>query len=361
MESEEASQQGVDFIELELIPEMVHARCFCERSSREFVEFVSATARLDELSRTSEIYRVEAVVSFSGEACSFPLFVKLLPQEAERSRTAFDAYQNEEMFYTKMTPKYGSDLTPRCYLADLGRYGRAVVVLEDLQEAGYAPVNGELDEDHLKLCVQVLGKFHGRGLKLKATEPEIFREFEAKLLETILTEESMRRYESRSSRMMDVLESMPDSRFTESAKKKLNESPIEIVKAMASMVDEVSTICHGHFSHDNLLFKYQNGKPIEAKVIDWQTMRYCSPAVDLGPILLYNMEQGSGPSELQEILTVYVDAVRSEYPEIAGERLREEIVDKFLFAGLILSLQEHITDEELTGVILKLERLNAFH
>lgn len=198
--SQESQEEGVDFIEQELIPEMVHARCFCEPNSREFVELESASGYLDELSRTSEIYRAEAVVGFSGEPRVFRLFVKLLPEGKGRSQTAFDAYQNEEMFYSKMTSKYGTDLVPKCYLADLGRYGRTVVVLEDLQAVGYEQVDGELDEDHLKLCVEVLGKFHGRGLRLKATESGIFREFEAKLLEITLSEESMRRYEKRSSR-----------------------------------------------------------------------------------------------------------------------------------------------------------------
>lgn len=161
-------------------------------------------------------------------------------------------------------------------------------------------------------------------------------------------------------RMMDTVESMSDSRLAEKVRKKLNKSPMETVKSIASEVNEISTICHGHFSHDNLLFKYQNGKPSDVKVIDWQTMRYCSPAVDLGPILLYNMKREDGPTELHEILTLYAESVKSEYPEIAVERLTEDIVDKFLFACLILSFQEHITDDEFTQIILHVERLNVF-
>lgn len=207
MKSQKSREQSIDFIENDLIPEMVQDRRFCEPDSREFVEFDSATVRLVELSHTSEIYRVEAVVRFSGEPTNFPLLVKLFPEQEEeeeeeenRSRTPFDAYQNEEMYYTKMTRKYGDDLAPKCYLADLGRYGRPVFVLEDLEAVGYSQADGELDEDHLKLCVEILGKFHGRGLRLKATEPSVFREFEAKLLEITLTEESMKHYEKRSSR-----------------------------------------------------------------------------------------------------------------------------------------------------------------
>ncbi|CAK9825163.1 hypothetical protein ANTRET_LOCUS3229 [Anthophora retusa] len=360
MKSHAAWERSIDFIENDLLPEMVHDRCFCNRNSREFVEFESATVRLDELSRSSEIYRATVVVKFSGEPSTFYLLVKLLPEGGAEhaSITAFDAFQNEEMFYTKMTAKYGTDLVPKCYLSDLGRYGRPVIVLEDLEADGYAQVDGELDEDHLKLCVQVLAKFHARGLKLRAIEPSVFREFEAKLLEISLTEEAIMRYEKRSTRLMNILESMSNSSFVEKVRNRLNKNTMEIVKDVAAEVNDVSTICHGHFSHDNLLFKYQNGKPIEAKVIDWQTMRYCSPAVDLGPVLLYNVTHENGPSKVQEILMLYVDTVRSEYPDVDGERLKEDIVDKFLFSCLVLSLLEHITDDELTRVVLLLEQLD---
>ena len=154
MKSHEIWERSIAFIEHELLPEMVHDRYFCEPNSREFVEFDSATIRLDELSRSSEIYRVTVAVKFSGEPRSFPL----------------------------------------------GRYGRTVIVLEDLEKDDYKQVDGELDENHLKLCVQVLAKFHARGLRLKATEPGIFREFEAKLLEISLTEEAVLHYEKRSTR-----------------------------------------------------------------------------------------------------------------------------------------------------------------
>ncbi|CAK9804879.1 hypothetical protein ANTPLA_LOCUS4241 [Anthophora plagiata] len=338
MKSHASWERSIDFIENDLLLEMVHDRCFCNGNSREFVEFESATVRLDELSRSSEIYRATVVVRFSGEPSTFYLLVKLLPEDGAEhaSITAFDAFQNEEMFYTKMTAKYGTDLVPKCYLSDLGRYGRPVIVLEDLEADGYTQVDGELDEDHLKLCVQVLAKFHARGLKLRANEPSVFREFEAKLLEISLTEEAIMRYEKRSTRMMNILESMPNSSFVEKVRNRLNKNTMEIVKDVAT----------------------ENGKPIEAKVIDWQTMRYCSPAVDLGPVLLYNVTHENGPSKVQEILMLYVDTVRSEYPDVDGERLKEDIVDKFLFSCLVLSLLEHITDDELTRVVLLLEQLD---
>lgn len=187
-------QAHIDFITSELIPEMVHNRHFCEANSREFVEFESAVVTkksLDVIRDTDDnntshcaLYRVRANVKFSGETCSFHLIVKLPENPADTSIPS-GSFQNEEMFYSKMTLKYGTDLNvPRCYLSDLGRYGRPVIVLEDLAVHGYVRLDRKLDEDHLKLCVKALGKFHGKGLRLKAKEFPIFREFYVKLSET---------------------------------------------------------------------------------------------------------------------------------------------------------------------------------
>lgn len=179
------SCKDYDFIR-ELIQEMVYDRCFCDPESREFVEFDSADVEhlniSGERDYSCELYRVTARVNFSGEMCSFPLIVKL-PREHEEFPPS-GKFQNEEMFYTKMTLKYGkTEGISKCYLSDLGRYGRPVIVLEDLAARGYTEVNHTLDEDHLKSCVKALAVFHAKGLKLKANEFAIFREFYAKLFE----------------------------------------------------------------------------------------------------------------------------------------------------------------------------------
>lgn len=356
---------SIDFIQSDLIPEMVQDRCFCEANSREFVEFESASVELanspNEFSSFCEIYRAKAVVRFSGEPCRFSLLVKLLPNtDGDDSGTGFEAFQNEEMFYTKMTLKYGRNYAPKCYLSDLGRYGRPVIVLEDLEAQGYTRPNNKLDEDHLKLCVKLLGSFHGRGLKLKAEKFNDFREFYAKLSEISFSPESLKYYQHRLSRIASMSKQISDRKLAEKVRRKLGENPLETAKYLASEINDVSTICQGHFSRDNLLFKYQNEKPVDAKLINWQTMRYCSAGIDLGLLLFGNLPWENRLSKVQEILAVYVDAVKREYPEISGERFMEDAVSKFLFAGVILSFQENITMQELFRIFLDLDHLRVF-
>ncbi|KAG7204686.1 hypothetical protein KM043_005100 [Ampulex compressa] len=361
MKSSELLRASIDYLQLELLPEMVHDRCFCETGSREFVELDSA--RVEPL-RSGEgtagscgLYEATAVVRFSGEPRSFSLLVKLLDDDAD---AAFQRFQNEEMFYSKMTLKYGKDDIPKCYLSDLGRYGRPVLVLEDLRARGYARLNEKLGRDHLELCAKVLGRFHGRGLRLRFEEFPVFREYYMKFLETSFDDESLKRYEPRSTRIFQILNALPDSRLADKAREKLGECPLRTARKLASEINDMSTICHGHFSRDNVLFKYENEKPVDVRMIDWQTMRYCSPGIDLGTILLGNLPRENCLGKVQEILMLYVDAVKREYPEITYARFAEDALQKFLFACIILSFEEETTDEDLVRMLSLLESLGAF-
>lgn len=96
------------------------------------------------------------------------------------------------------------------------------------------------------------------------------------------------------------------------------------------------TICHGNFTRNNLLFRYENERPSDVKVIDWSTMRYCSPAIDFGHILLQNLPDDDNLSKIEafcrNILQIYLDAVKDEYPEVNRELLERDIIATLPFA-----------------------------
>lgn len=113
--------------------------------------------------------------------------------------------------------------------------------------------------------------------------------------------------------------------------------------------DDISCICHGDFSIRNkVLFKREkNGTtPIDVKMIDWQTMRYSSPFIELVIVLIMNIPTPSRDQRfLREILTVYVDAVRSEYTSITRQRLIEHLSSTSLDYFNLL-LRKDTTDKD---------------
>lgn len=182
-------EDDVLFIQKELLPEMVFNRCFCDAGSREFVEFDNA--KVEPLDKTPyhlnfTFYRASVTVNFSGEPEIFNVVVKLLPEDCFSGddpslALAFDGFLNEEILWNKGTLQYGKDFLPKFYAADMGKYGRPVIVLEDLQKNGFERVlDREFDQEEVLAVAKLLGGFHGRGMKLKQNDFSIFREFFAK-------------------------------------------------------------------------------------------------------------------------------------------------------------------------------------
>lgn len=339
-----------DFIRRILIPEMVHNRYFCEPGSREFVEFDSVDVEHFDRKSSSKntLHRVTARVKFSGVTCSFPLIIKLLKHV---ETVPSGPFLNEEMFYSKMTLNYGTDGIPKCYVSDLGRFdGQPVIVLEDLATRGYTQVDDKLDEDHLKLCMKALATFHGKGLKLKADTFPIFKEFYAKLSVPM---DWLHFHTSSSTGNPNISEIIGTSLLNPGFGLNISLGPILLLEAALSekirnkqdVTTEMEpndfwTICHGDFTRNNLLFEYENGRPSDVKVIDWSTMRYCSPSIDFGHILLENLPDDDNLSKVtifcQNILEIYLDTVKDEYPEVDRELLKRDIIAKLPFAyGMI--------------------------
>lgn len=165
-------------------------------------------------------------------------------------------------------------------------------------------------------------------------------------------------------RTLDVLKLLSEPRLVEKIKGKLSERPLDVMESLATEINDVSTVCHGSFSRDNVLFGYENGKPCDVKVIDWQTMRYCSPAIDFGLILLANLPDYDQPSKVglfcRDILRLYLDAVAHECPGMARELLERDIVAKLPFAYIVLCMDGNVTDGELATMLRVLDDLGTF-
>lgn len=144
---------------------------------------------------------------------------------------------------------------------------------------------------------------------------------------------------------------------------KLSENPLDVMEGLATEINDVSTVCHGRFSRDNVLFRYEGGKPSDVRVIDWQTMRYCSPAIDLGLVLLANLpddELAKVGLFCRDILRLYLDIVKREYSEVACDLLQRDIIAKLLSAFVVLCTDETVADDELLVMLRVLDNLGTF-
>jgi thiamine kinase-like enzyme len=52
--------------------------------------------------------------------------------------------------------------------------------------------------------------------------------------------------------------------------------------------EPLAVLCHGDFCRNNMLFRYDSGKPSDAVICDFQNVKYASPAIDLSLFMYLN-------------------------------------------------------------------------
>lgn len=137
------------------------------------------------------------------------------------------------------------------------------------------------------------------------------------------------------------------------------------MESLATEINDVSIVCHGHFTRDNVLFKHEDGKPSDVKMIDWETMKYGSPAIDFGLILFTNIPEGDELPKVEafcrNILRLYLDTVEEAYSEVERELLEQDVIAKLLLAYINLCNDDpvRITYEELGMMLRVLDGLGS--
>ena len=152
-----------------------------------------------------------------------------------------------------------------------------------------------------------------------------------------------------------------DSSLSTKLCSKLGEDPFNELKSI--ITKEQTIICHGNFSHKNLLFKFENGKPIDVKAVRWHNLKYSSIGLDLASLILENVFNKMG--SIEEILTSYLEAVKRGYPgeekiSLSVTEVRNAFVSNLLYAYFTLSLEKDCSDEKIVELSEQLERLGAF-
>lgn len=158
-----------------------------------------------------------------------------------------------------------------------GSTDKLTVFLEDLTDSGYFPVEKttQLDLNHCEIALKTLARFHALSRKYLKTTGEKSLALEVK------TPSGAWNFTNQNvNRTIDLAGQFASAGIHEKLVKFRDSDRIRL---MWSTVEEASrnTIIHGDYWTANILFKYDDGRVCDAKMIDWQLCRVCSPAVEL--------------------------------------------------------------------------------
>lgn len=238
-------------------------------------------------------------------------------------------FVNEIIFYTQLLPFFSSlrdigHMFPQFFSSHLDVNLNAfdgVIIFENLQATGFTTSERKsfLDYDHLALMMKKLGEFHAYSYEAKRTDADSFFALSGTFAEPHLF--SHRYYcevlSVISLRGVEPLRDSPQYSSKVAELEKLMKSTNELIKRVVreGEANPLAVLCHGDYLRNNVLFRYEKGKPVDLKMVDLATCKLTSPVVDLAMVLYINADQEMRKKHWDDLIDAYYTALRDTFPK----------------------------------------------
>ena len=381
-----AAMDSTSWVEQQLVPTMVAHGSFGDMSKQR-VETIKCkvTQRVTGDDHfQSNIHFINVEIKFENQAPNaYSLLVKASPEDPTH-RYYFDTdvlFHNEIHMYTEVFPfveeflrerqaDLQGEIFAKCYYAESGAANvglRDIIVLEDMVPRGFTPSAERLflDFDHCAVALRKLARYHAVLYGIKKLEPSRFHA----MVKNIRTqnygqstpEDVNYFFKTTSYRGVRYLEGRQemDQATLERLKNRLEHAGHHIVELMKPK-EPLAVLCHGDFLRNNILFRYDSGKPCDAILFDFQSVKYASPTIDLSVFMYLNTSSelrtqhwddlfgeyhATLTQNLSRILGCSVDELMPEY---GLEEFQKDFVAHGLYGYMICSffLGEMLVDRE---------------
>ncbi|XP_065365169.1 uncharacterized protein LOC135958214 [Calliphora vicina] len=403
------------YIDKYLIPEILS-----QLDNEELISFKAQS--LDSLdSFMSCLYNIQLKTKKDKQEKERLLFVKFMRGDTDfrESSKSYTQYGNEIYTYNTVLPLYEKllkdmkitsinvkQLVPPIYIAKFGYIQglsctpndrEAALVMENLKPLGYQlGPRLQLKRDHLIAMCQPLGKFHAMSYAVKALNPSQFASLKKGIIDfPFINEEdpndvhnNVYRYLHRHAfdRLFEFYDRKINSNLfnKKSAKdlklikclnklrEKYNQQPSRLQENLRIKVNDreedkyFAAILHGDYNRNNVLFKYKSKADKNAqqlvediKMIDFQQLRYGSPALDLSFFMYFNTDETERYEIWQDLLKTYHNTMFSTLSIIlnASSKSKQEI-SAILQHYSFEKFQKHFSRFAFFGVMICLHFLH---
>lgn len=324
----------------EVLPSMVSAGRLSEKNeiqSVENCEFENFSKGVENFASVPYFAKL-ALKTAQGTICR-NIIVKFQIQDpiVRETMKMVSQFQNEITFYNEVLPEFDRFLTncnktgeiirdifPKCYYAfqQNENFEKAIVILEDLRQFGYkmAESKVEMDLDHCLVALGQLARFHAISFAMKFLDWKNFEKLKTSFKNIWYEDDPQNRQLCQEFKgrcclrginylLFQTNSSVPKE-YLEALRKKL-EPIFNLLKDINSPKEPMSVICHGDFNRNNILFKYEGGKPVVAKIIDFQIFLYGSPCLDLSFFIYMNTTQEFRNRHFDQIFQHYYSTLTS--------------------------------------------------
>jgi hypothetical protein len=261
---------------------------------------------------TSNILFINLELKFERQAPqAYSLLVKVTSEDPIYRRYVDSdvLFHNEILMYTEVIPfveellrKRQVDLLgeifAKYYYAEIGAAcvaGRDIIVLEDMVPRGFTPSAERLvlDYEHCAVALRQLARYHALSYGMKKLETSRFHAMVKNIRSQNNGQSSPEDWDyffkTTSYRGVKYLEDRQemDQATLQRVKNRLEYAGQHVADLMEPK-EPLAVLCHGDFCRNNILFRYDSGKPCDTVFCDFQMIRYASPAIDLSFFMYLN-------------------------------------------------------------------------
>ncbi|KYM97662.1 hypothetical protein ALC62_11653 [Cyphomyrmex costatus] len=230
-------------------------------------------------------------------------------------------FHNEILFY--QTYARPDDNFPRCFYVDEKPPVDSVIALENVSKRGYCPYSYKYDVplEYTLAAMREMGRFHGKGYVMKELQKEKFFNIVEQFQESRF-EKSNETFkllvDSQAMRAVEYLRSHNyDAVFCDKMEAVLSNAYDQVLMKIVKPLEPLSTLCHGDFTLNNVLFKMEDNGRRSAMLIDFAMCMYSTPVVDLSTCLGLCCWHEAMKDKFFDVMRAYHDALK-EYLLEAG-------------------------------------------
>ncbi|XP_068624247.1 uncharacterized protein [Battus philenor] len=299
-------------------------------------EYVSDTGKGD--SYLSEVIRIKIHGNKpDGETKHVQVILKTIPKNVCRRLTfrSDEFFKNEIIFYERVLPALLEFQSKKNMKEPFDKYTKRflthcdglndVICLEDasLFNYGSAVRQEGIDFDHCKVTVKSLAQYHAMSFAMRDQEPEKFNKISNEVFESYYDDRLWSWYSRFWHRISNIAidaveKEYPDSIYVEKIKQfAVPERYKYMIKAVNDKTNGVMS--HGDSWTNNFLYKYQNNRPIDAKIIDFQLTRCASPVLDLTFFIYACTSQEMRLQHYNDLLKYYYEVLARQIRDMDSD------------------------------------------
>ncbi|XP_018400882.1 PREDICTED: uncharacterized protein LOC108778254 [Cyphomyrmex costatus] len=226
-------------------------------------------------------------------------------------------FHNEIIFYSMYAQP--NENFAKCFYVDERPPADSVIALENVNGQGYYscawPCKFDTPLEYTLAAMREIGRFHGKGYAMKELQREKFFAIVEQLREIkydrMLNKKNILFLNLTATRAVEYLRNQGyDTAFCDKTEALLSNAFDEVMMKTVESREPLSTLCHGDFTLDNILFKMENDGQYRALLIDFAFFRYTTPVVDLSTYLCLSCSNEVRKDKFFEIMRAYHDALK---------------------------------------------------